>query len=55
MRFARTGSLPKVANMGSMSVVLFAKQNPVWVGSEAEGLSSRAAIVREAAWRCCLV
>jgi hypothetical protein len=49
MRFARRGDLPKVTNMGSMSVVLLATVKPVWVGSLAEGLASRALIVLDAA------
>lgn len=47
MRFARRGDLPKVTNMGSMSVVLLARAKPVWVGSLAEGWALRAAIVWE--------
>lgn len=48
-RFARDGEAPRVANMGSMSVVLLAAQKPVWVGSLAEGLVVRAWIVWDAA------
>jgi hypothetical protein len=36
-RFARSGSLPKVANMGSLLRVLLATVKPVWAGSEAAG------------------
>jgi hypothetical protein len=49
IRFARAGDFPNVANMGSISVVLLAKQKPVWVASVAAGLSFRADMVFVAA------
>jgi hypothetical protein len=49
MRFAREGSLPIVWKSDSWSVVALARQKPVWVGSEAEGLRVSAESVFAAA------